>query len=106
VANGENKISDWKECLVTLMEKSSQQPLQWTFISTQSEYGYVDKSEQIWVCVLNMIYLDWSEYCFYCNKSKFMYPVSIPFQKSAICTFSYFSLNKVIVFLHMLTRLW
>ncbi|GAU28776.1 hypothetical protein TSUD_357620 [Trifolium subterraneum] len=24
VANGENKISDWKECLVTLMEKSSQ----------------------------------------------------------------------------------
>ncbi|WJX92188.1 hypothetical protein P8452_73866 [Trifolium repens] len=28
VANGENKISDWKECLVTLMEKSSQQPLQ------------------------------------------------------------------------------
>jgi hypothetical protein len=32
VANGENKISDWKECLVTLMEKSSQQPLQWTFV--------------------------------------------------------------------------
>lgn len=28
VANGENKIPDWKECLATLMEKSSQQPLQ------------------------------------------------------------------------------
>jgi hypothetical protein len=28
------------------MEKSSQQPLQWTFKSTQSEYGYVNKSEQ------------------------------------------------------------
>ncbi|XP_058745420.1 uncharacterized protein LOC131618176 [Vicia villosa] len=27
VANGENKVSDWKECLATLMEKSSQQPL-------------------------------------------------------------------------------
>ncbi|XP_073220033.1 uncharacterized protein [Cicer arietinum] len=25
VANGENKISDWKECLATLMEKASQQ---------------------------------------------------------------------------------
>ncbi|KEH18442.1 NAD(P)-binding rossmann-fold protein, putative [Medicago truncatula] len=28
VANGENKIPDWKECLATLMEKSSQPPLQ------------------------------------------------------------------------------
>ncbi|KAJ1420371.1 hypothetical protein SESBI_14508 [Sesbania bispinosa] len=26
VANGENKVSDWKECLATLMEKASQQP--------------------------------------------------------------------------------
>lgn len=27
VANGESKVSDWKECLAALMEKSSQQPL-------------------------------------------------------------------------------
>lgn len=26
VANGENKVSDWEECLATLMEKASQQP--------------------------------------------------------------------------------
>lgn len=26
VANGENKVSDWKECLATLMEETTQQP--------------------------------------------------------------------------------
>lgn len=28
VVNGENKVSDWKECLAGLMEKANQQP-QW-----------------------------------------------------------------------------
>lgn len=45
VANGENKVLDWKECLATLMEKASQQP-QWPF--TRHVYSYFNSSCARW----------------------------------------------------------
>lgn len=62
------------------MEKSSQQPLQWTFIRHAAKIWLSLNQNKIWVYVLHLIYWYWNEQsnlhmlvCFYCNKSKFVY---------------------------------